>query len=298
MAVLAALSPLTTADVTGDRGSALCPRLHPRSHAQTPPRFPSRPHPLRPQPHRLPASAARAPLVLLGLCPSPRRHLRAAHRGTPTSRAPPRGGRRSSTACSGWAWSTTRPVLPDAAHGPLQGSSARCWPPAPPTTATCRPRSLDQIREAQRAPGAKAALRRALAPEAGKTTRRRPVCVQPVVPSAIRPKAWWHGTTWSGPHRDRQRRDGRLHHCARRRHADLQLLRGGGRLGHGHHPSFAATTTSTTPAPDQHPAGARRRGAAVCAPVDDPRRRRHQAVEAPRRGERDAVRRGRLPAGR
>ena len=51
-------------------------------------------------------------------------------------------------------------------------------------------------------------------------------------------------------------------------------------------------------APDQYLPRARRAGAGVRAPADDPRPGRPEAVQAPRRGRRDAVSRRRLPAAR
>ena len=301
MDILVARFPaLTAADVTGNRlESALCPRLHPRCHVPDL-RLPSRPHPLRPQPHRLPAYRRRAHrAVLLGLRPPPRRQLHPAHRGHRRRPLHPRGGaghpRRHALAGAG---ARRGPVLPDAAHGPVQGGHR------PDAGRRHRLPLLHVVRRARPHPRRaarawrEAALRRALAPGSGQdpaaAARRR--AAGGAFPQSGRRRGGL-GRPRQGPHRDRQRRDGRLHHRARRRHADLQLLRGGGRLGHGHHPRHPRRRPREQhPAPDQRAAGARRRGAAVRPPVDDPRRRRHQALQAPRRGERDAVRRGWLPA--
>jgi glutamyl-tRNA synthetase len=80
-----------------------------------------------------------------------------------------------------------------------------------------------------------AALRRPLAPRERGGRTPPPPDVKPVVrfrnPDARRRRRL--GRPGQGPHRDRQRRARRPHHRARRRHADLQLLRGGRRLGHG-----------------------------------------------------------------
>ena len=87
-------------------------------------------------------------------------------------------------------------------------------------------------------------------------------------------------------------------HRALGRHADLQLLRGGRRHGHGRH---ARDPRRRSPqqhaAADEHAAGARRHAAGVCARADDPRPGRRQALQAARRGERAAVRGGGLSAG-
>ena len=82
----------------------------------------------------------------------------------------------------------------------------------------------------------------------------------------------------------------RPHHRALRRHADLQLLRGGRRRRHGCH---ARDPRRRSPqqhaAADEHAAGARQDAAGVRARADDPGARRRQALQAPRRGERARV---------
>jgi glutamyl-tRNA synthetase len=82
-------------------------------------------------------------------------------------------------------------------------------------------------------------------------------------------------------------------------YADLQLRGGGGRHRHAHHRRDARRRPRQQhPAPDQHLPGARRAGAEVRPPADDPGRAGRQAVQAHRRGRRDAVPRRRLPAAR
>ena len=71
---------------------------------------------------------------------------------------------------------------------------------------------------------------------------------------------------------------------------DLQFLRGGGRHGHGHHARDPRRRSSQQhAAADEHAARAGRHAAGVRACADDPRSRRRQAVQAPRRGQRAAV---------
>jgi glutamyl-tRNA synthetase len=160
------------------------------------------------------------------------------------------------------------------------------------------PEELDALREPSRKRARKSRATTAAGGRAGQGAAAPPAGVPPVVRFRNPLTASSPGTTWSRAASSSPTRAGRPHHRPRRRHADLQLLRRGRRLGHGHHPRHPRRRPRQQhAAPDQHPAGAGRAGAALRAPVDDPRRRRPEAVQAPRRGVGDAVRRRRLPAG-
>ena len=207
-----------------------------------------RPHPLRSQPHRLSAHRRRPHRpVLLGLCPPPRRQVHPAHRGYRRRALDAGGGagdsRRHALAGPG---ARRRPVLPDAAHGSLQGSDrSRCWPPARPITATRRRKNSSAARRAGGAQG-KAALRRPLAARsrARRCRRRRPACRRWCASSNPDGRRRRLGRSGQGPHRDRQRRTRRLHHRPRRRHADLQLLRRASTTGTWASPTSSAATTT------------------------------------------------------
>ncbi len=100
-----------------------------------------------------------------------------------------------------------------------------------------------------------------------------------------------------GPITFDERRARRPDHRPLGRHADVQLLRRRRRHRHAHH---ARDPRRRPPqqhaAADQHAARAGRRAAGVRARADDPRARRHEALQASRRGERAAVPRGGFPA--
>ena len=192
-----------------------------------------RPHPLRPEPHRHAAHRRRAHgAVLLALRAPPRRHVHPAHRGHRPRALHARGGagdpRRHAVARPR---PRRGPVLPDAAHGPVP----RGHRPVP-----ARRQGLPLLllqgrtrRDARRADGAqgKAALRRPLPPPHGAGRRRQPGGALPQSgrgPGGRRRRR-------ARPDHVRQRRARRPDHRALRRHAHLQLLRGGRRLRHAGH---------------------------------------------------------------
>ena len=163
----------------------------------------------------------------------------------------------------------------------------------------CSPEELDAMREAQRARGEKPRYDGRWRPEAGKTLPVPPSGVQPVVrfrnptEGAVAWKDLVKGTIeFANAELDDliiARADGTptYNFCVVVDDWDMQ-----------HQPRHPRRRPRQQhPAPDQHPQGARRDRAAIRPPVDDPRRRRHQAVQAPRRGVGDAVFRRRLPAG-
>ena len=181
---------------------------------------------------------ARTALYLLGLRAPPRRRVRPAHRGH-RRRALDAGvgRRRSSTACTGSASTTTRARSTRcSAWTATARSSSRCWPTARPTAATARRDELDAMREAQRARGEKPRYDGRWRPEPGKTLPPVPDGVKPVMRFRNPPDgAVDLGRPGQGPDHDQQRRARRPGDRARRRHADLQLLRRGRRQGHAHH---------------------------------------------------------------
>ena len=187
------------------------------------------------------------------------------------------------------------PVFPDGALPALQGSDravARRGQGLPLLLHQGRARAA-----ARRADGAQgeAALRRPLARPHGLAPRRRSGDPLPQ-PARGRgggggPRARARGVPQQRARRPRDR--------ARRRHADLQLLRGGGRRRHGRHACHPRRRSSQQhAAADEHARRARREDPGLRACADDPRAGRRQALQAPRRGERAAVRGGRLPARR
>jgi cytochrome c biogenesis protein CcmG/thiol:disulfide interchange protein DsbE len=203
-------------------------------------------------------SAAPAPRCSPGPTPAPRRQVHPAHRGhrrraldagggagDPRRHAVagPRTTRARSTRCS--AWSATRQVI----QMLEEGKAYHCYMSQGGTRRHARE---------QEARKRKAPLRRPLAARAGKTLPAAARGVTPVIRFATRRTAWWPGTTRSRAASNSPTRTGRPGHRPRRRHADLQLLRGGRRLGHGHHPRHPRRRPCQQhAAPDQHPAGAR-----------------------------------------
>ncbi len=226
------------------------------------------PHPLRPEPHRLPAPGRRAHrAVRLGLRAPARRHVHPAHRGH-RRRALDAGGGAGDPRRDGLARPRLRrgSVLPDAADGPLprgRRRHARARARLPLLHAARRAR-----RAARRADGARreAALRR---PLAARERRRHDAAAgggagDPLQESGGRQRGL--GRPGQGPDRDRQRRARRPGDRAPRRHADLQLLRRRRRPRHADH----ARRPRRRPrqqhaAPDQHHPRARRRTAGVRA---------------------------------
>ena len=192
--------------------------------------------------------------------------------------------RARSTRCSAW----TR--YHEVAEAMIAaGTAYRCY---------STPEELDAMREAQRARGEKTHYDGRWRPEPGKTLPLVPVDVKPVVrfrnPSERRGEL---GRPRQGADPHPQRRDRRPHHPAQRRRADLQLRGRGRRLGHGHHARLSRRRAHQQHAvADQHLPCARRAAAAVWPLPDHPRRRRPEAVQAARRGQRDGLRRGGLPA--
>jgi glutamyl/glutaminyl-tRNA synthetase len=114
------------------------------------------------------------------------------------------------------------------------GSAYPCYMP---------PEELDALREAQRARGEKPRYDGRWRPEPGKQLPEPPAGVAPVI--RFKNPRWRGGLgrPGQGPHRDRQRRDGRPHHRPRRRHAHLQLLRAWTTGTWASPRSSAATTT-------------------------------------------------------
>ncbi len=236
----------------------------------------------------------------MGVRAPPRRHVHPAHRGHRRRALHPRGGegdpRRDDLARPRLR---RGPVLPDAADGPLSrgrrrhaGAGAR----VPLLHVAGRARGA-----AGRADGARreAALRRALAAGAcgggGARAPRGGRAGHPLPQPAGRHGRL--GRSRQGPDRDRQRRARRPRHRPPRRHADVQLLRRRRRPRHADH----ARRPRRRPrqqhaAADQHHPRAGRRGARVRAPADGAGRGRAEALQAPRRRQRHAVRGDGLPA--
>ncbi len=267
-----------------------------------------RPHPHRAVAHRLPApghGAHRA--VLVGLCAPLRRRLHPAHRRHRRRALDAGGGRpdHRRDALAGSGRTTKARSSRCSASSATARSSRRCWPPARPTAASARPKSSTRCarRSARaarsrattaaggpsQASGCHAAARRAAGGALSQPAGRRGQLARPGQgPDQRSPTA--SSTTWSlpAPMRDAQWRG----------HAHLQLLRGRRRLGHAASATSSAATTMSTTRRGRSTScarsGADAAGVRPCA--DDPRRRRRQAVQAPRRGQRDAVRGRRLPA--
>ncbi len=102
----------------------------------------------------------------------------------------------------------------------------------------------------------------------------------------------------AGPRRGPEHSARRHGHPAQRRHADLQFRRRGGRPRHGHHPRHPRRRSPDerrTSGADLPRHGLGRSGVRACAA--DPRPRRRQAVEAPRRARHRGLPRHGLPAG-
>ncbi|EAY64340.1 Glutamyl-tRNA synthetase [Burkholderia cenocepacia PC184] len=199
---------------------------------------PSCPYPLRAESHRLhPPRQHSLRTLSVGVRPQDERHVRAAHRGyrrralvAGSGRCDPRG---DAVARAGFR---RRPDLPDAADGPLSRSAR----------ANAREESRISVlhvgrgtRRAARTPARsrpEAALRRYVASgarqgAAGAAGRRE-------AGAALPQSADGHGRVGrcgEGACRDLERGARRPRDRAPGRHADLQLLRGGGRHGHGHH---------------------------------------------------------------
>lgn len=144
-----------------------------------------------------------------------------------------------------------------------QGTAYHCY---------STPEEVEAMRERARAAGAKPRYDGTWRPEPGKTL--------PPVPAGIRPVVRFRSpqdgvTAWDDlvnlPHQFRQQRARRSGDRPARRHPHLQLLCGGGRLGHAHHPCHPRRRPRQQyPAPDQHPARAGRRAAALWPRADDP----------------------------
>ena len=227
-------------------------------------------YPLRSQPDRL-SPPRRRPhrAVFLGLCPPFRRHLHPAHRRH-RPRALDAGSRAGDPRRHAWLGlrPRRRPVLPDAAHGPLpRSASAQMLAAGTAYHCYCDAgRSSKRCASAARAPARSRATTARWRPEPGKTL------------AAGAAKACSRWCAFKNPARRRR-------HLGRRgqgpitisndelddlviaragRHADLQLLRRRRRLRHEHH----ARDPRRRPrqqhaAPDQHPARARRDAAGV-----------------------------------
>ena len=173
-----------------------------------------------------------------------RRHVHPAHRGHRSRALDPRGGAGDPRghAVAG-PRSRRRPVLPDAADGPVRRGH-----PAVPARGQGLPLLLLEgrtRRDARRADGAqgKAAVRRPLPAAQGTGAGRQPGRALPQSRCGLR------GGRRRRARADhvRQRRTRRPDHRALGRHADVQLLRRRRRLRHAaSRTSSVATTTSTT----------------------------------------------------
>ncbi|ABA48955.1 hypothetical protein BURPS1710b_2626 [Burkholderia pseudomallei 1710b] len=192
-----------------------------------------------------------------------------------------------------------RPVLPDAADGPLSRGAradARERPRLPVLHVDRRTRCV------ARAPargGREAALRWHVAPRAGQGAARAAGGRDPrAALSQSADGVGRLGRRREGPRRDLERGARRSRHRAPRRHADVQLLRRRRRSRHGHHARDPrGRPCEQYAAPDQHPARARRRSAGVRASADRAQRAGREDEQAPRRDERDGLPRCRLSAG-
>ena len=147
------------------------------------PRYHDRPHPLRPLPDRLPAYRRGAHgAVQLPVRPPPRRHSTCCASRTPTrTRAPRRRSTRSWKASPGSACRRDEaPVFQSTPRGaPCRGRARRCSHRARPIAASATPEELTAMREQAAAEGRPPALRRPLArPRPG--PRRRPTA-SPVI---------------------------------------------------------------------------------------------------------------------
>ena len=246
------------------------------------------PHALRAESHRLPAPRQRPHrAVSVGVRAPAQRHVHPAHRGH-RRRALDAGSRAGDPRRDGVARARLRrgSVLPDAADGPLPRGARR--------PARARPRvSRLHVARTSSTRCARSSMARGEKPRYD--GRWRPENAEGH-DAAARRRA---GDPLSQPGRRASspgttRVKGRIEianaelddlvHRARRRHADVQLLRRRRRRRHAHH----ARDPRRRPrqqhaAPDQHPARARCDAAGVRAPADRARRGRRQAVEAPRR---------------
>ncbi|CFM01172.1 Uncharacterised protein [Bordetella pertussis] len=263
-------------------------------------RYASRAHPLRALAHRFPAPGRRPHRpVLLGLrAPSPGR-IRAAHRRhrRRTLHARGRAGHPRQHGLAGHA-ARRGPVLPDEAHGPLRRGAGRHARGRHGLPLLLLARGGGRHARSRPRQGPEAALRRHLAPRARQDPAAgagRPQARDPLPqPDRRRHQLERHG---QGPDQLRQRRARRPDHRAPGRHAHLQFLRGGRRLGHGHHPCAARRRPRQQhAAPDQHPARAGRHPARIRPCPDDSRAGRRKAVQAARRGQCHGIRRPGLPA--
>ncbi len=176
------------------------------------------------------------------------------------------------------------PVLPDAAHG-----AVRRGHPAVPARGQGLPLLLLARKSSTRCAPAQTARKEKPRYDGRCRQRKEPV---PGVNPVVRFRNPDDGLgrrqrRRARPDHVRQRRARRPDHRALGRHADLQLLRRRRRLRHaGHARDPRRRPHQQHAAADQHAARARRRAAAVRARADDPRARRRQALEAPRRGQR------------
>jgi hypothetical protein len=151
---------------------------------------------------------------------------------------------------------------------------------------------LDALRERQMAAKEKPRYDGTWRPEPGKTlaahARRRAARAALQEPAGRRGGL---GRQGQGPHRDQQRRTGRPGHRAARRHAHLQLLRGGGRHRHGDHPRDPRRRPRQQhAAPDQHLPRAGQGAAGVRPPAHRAQRAGREDEQAQRRQARDQYR--------
>jgi glutamyl-tRNA synthetase len=163
------------------------------------------------------------------------------------------------------------------------GTSYPCYMPARPSWTRCARRRWRQAKSrATTAPGAPSPARRL-----------------PPVPEGVQPVLRFknprrRGVAWDDKVKGRidhqQPRARRPGHRPARRHAHLQLLRGGGRHGHADHPCDPRRRPCQQhAAPDQHLPCAGRRAAGVRPPADRPQRAGREDEQAQRRQVRDAV---------
>ena len=275
----------------------------PKHHEQT------RRHPLCPLAHRLPAyRRGTHGAVQLALCPPHRRQVAAAHRGY-RPRALDRGGDRRHPRGLAMAGARVgrRALLPV-----RQGRA----PPRGGRRAARRRQRLSLLSDAGRAGGHATGNRgRARPGEEGETTTERPAndpepLARPRSEAGARRREAGHppeGTPGgrdgdrgqgAGPRRSPEQPTRRHDHPAQRRHADLQFRRGGGRPRHGRDPR----DPRRRPPHQRRPPGADLQGhglgrARLRPRAADPRARRRQAVQAPRRARHRGLPRHGLSAG-
>ena len=190
-----------------------------------------------------------------------------------------------------------RAVLPDAAPDALQAGRRAADRLGPCLLRLHVARGARSAAQGTACKGRKTALRWPLAARARK---RQAAAERPPAGDPLSHAGGGRGRLarpGEGPDRVPEQRARRPGAAACRRRADLQLRRGGRRPRHGHHPRHPRRRSRQQhAAPDPHLQRIAEEAACLRPRADDPRRRRRAALQAPRRGQRDAIPRRRLPA--